>query len=111
MVRIFLKGRRLSFHNKLFQSRNIHSLIQTYDSEEFSDSFIFRLFNMAMQAAMTMPAERIEDKVRLAAALKPARVLDYFKDFDRLRAGTITSELTYNPTKKKQAPGMLEGKG
>ena len=36
--------------------------------------------------------EHIEDRVRLAALAKRVRTTEFFKDFDKLRTGYITSE-------------------
>eukprot|EP00117_Sycon_ciliatum_P041916 scpid16142/ scgid5850/ len=44
-----------------------------------------------MSTAAVEVACRAEDKVRLAAAIKPSRVIDYFRDFDRLRSGRVSS--------------------
>ena len=36
--------------------------------------------------------EHVEDRVRLAALAKRVRTTEFFKDFDKLRTGYITSE-------------------
>ena len=36
--------------------------------------------------------EQVEDRVRLAALAKRVRTTEFFKDFDKLRTGYITSE-------------------